>query len=70
MKKTISLLILCIILAGCSQSTKQEGIIKVVILECLVELTEKSVQNNGAPVEIPDFTRGAWDKVKGLKFAE
>jgi hypothetical protein len=37
---------------------------------CLVELTEKSVQNNGAPVEIPDFTRGAWDKVKGLKFAE
>lgn len=37
---------------------------------CLVELTEKSVLNNGAPVEIPDFTRGAWNKLKGLRFAE
>ena len=37
---------------------------------CLVELTETSVKNNGAPVEIPDFTRGAWEKLKGLKFAE
>lgn len=37
---------------------------------CLVELSEKSVLNNNAPVEIPDFTRGAWNKLKGLKFAE
>lgn len=37
---------------------------------CLVELTETSVKNSGAPVEIPDFTRGAWNKLKGLKFAE
>jgi len=37
---------------------------------CLVELTEKSVENHGAPVEIPDFTRGAWNKLNGLKFAE
>jgi predicted dehydrogenase len=37
---------------------------------CLVELTELSARNNGAPVEIPDFTRGAWDKIQGLKFAE
>ena len=37
---------------------------------CIVELSEISVRNNGAPVAIPDFTRGAWDKVKGLKFAE
>lgn len=36
----------------------------------LVELTEISAKNNGAPVEVPDFTRGAWDKLKGLKFAE
>lgn len=37
---------------------------------CLTELTETSVKNGGAPVEIPDFTRGAWDKLKGLWFAE
>nr|WP_329905542.1 Gfo/Idh/MocA family oxidoreductase [Porphyromonas pogonae] len=37
---------------------------------CLVELTEKSVKNNSAPVEIPDFTRGAWDKLKKLQFAK
>lgn len=27
---------------------------------CLVELTHTSASNNGAPVEIPDFTRGFW----------
>ena len=27
---------------------------------CLVELTDTSANNNGAPVEIPDFTRGRW----------
>ena len=37
---------------------------------CLVPLTELSVLNDGAPVEIPDFTRDAWDKIKGLTFAE
>ena len=36
----------------------------------IIELSEISVRNNGAPVAIPDFTRGAWDKIKGLKFAE
>jgi hypothetical protein len=36
----------------------------------IVELSEISVRNNGAPVAVPDFTRGAWDKVKGLTFAE
>ena len=35
---------------------------------CLVPLTEMSVNNYGAPVEIPDFTRGAWNKLKGLTF--
>ena len=29
---------------------------------CLVELTDISASNNGAPVEIPDFTRGKWNK--------
>ena len=28
---------------------------------CLVELTDTSANNNGAPVEIPDFTRGKWE---------
>ena len=29
---------------------------------CLVELTHTSANNGGAPVEIPDFTRGKWDR--------
>ena len=37
---------------------------------CLVELTEQSVSNGGMPVKIPDFTRGDWNKLGGLKFAE
>lgn len=37
---------------------------------CLIPLTEISLDNNSAPVEIPDFTRGAWNKLNGLKFAQ
>ncbi len=33
---------------------------------CLCELTEKSQAKRGAPVEIPDFTRGAWKTMKPL----
>lgn len=36
----------------------------------IVELSEKSVLNGSVPVRIPDFTRGAWDKLKGLQFSE
>lgn len=36
----------------------------------LVELTEISVRNGSVPVEIPDFTRGDWNKLKGLEFAK
>lgn len=36
---------------------------------CLVPLTALSLDNNSAPVAIPDFTRGGWDKIDGLKFA-
>ncbi|MDR1680246.1 MAG: Gfo/Idh/MocA family oxidoreductase [Prevotellaceae bacterium] len=36
----------------------------------LVELSEISVRHHGAPVEVPDFTRGAWNKLQGLQFAE
>lgn len=33
------------------------------------ELTRISLENNSAPVEIPDFTRGLWNKTQGVKFA-
>lgn len=36
---------------------------------CMAELTRLSIENNSAPVEIPDFTRGNWNKVKGFKYA-
>jgi hypothetical protein len=36
----------------------------------LIPLTEISLKNNSATVEVPDFTRGGWDKLDGLKFAE
>ena len=36
---------------------------------CLGPLTRLSLENGSAPVAIPDFTRGAWDKVKGFNYA-
>ena len=33
-----------------------------------IELTALSLENESAPVAVPDFTRGGWDKLKGLKF--
>ena len=36
----------------------------------LVPLTEISLDNHSMPVEIPDFTRGAWNKLDKLIFAE
>lgn len=36
---------------------------------CLIPLTEISLDNDSAPVEIPDFTRGGWNKLDKLKFA-
>ncbi len=35
----------------------------------IAPLSELSVENGSAPVAIPDFTRGAWDKEKGFKHA-
>ena len=34
------------------------------------ELTAASIENNSMPVAIPDFTRGEWDKLKGVTFAK
>lgn len=33
----------------------------------MAELTAISMDNNSMPVEVPDFTRGAWNKVKGYR---
>lgn len=36
---------------------------------CLAPLTALSIENDSAPVEVPDFTRGAWNRVKGFRHA-
>ena len=36
---------------------------------CLAELGEISIKNGCMPVEVPDFTRGAWKKTDGFKYA-
>jgi len=36
---------------------------------CLVPLTALSIENGSAPVEVPDFTRGAWKKLHGYRHA-
>ena len=36
---------------------------------CIGELTAASIQNNSMPVAVPDFTRGEWNKLKGVTFA-
>ena len=40
-----------------------------VLWSSLVELTDISARNGGAPVEIPDFTRGGWEKENNDLFA-
>lgn len=35
---------------------------------CIGELSRISLENHSAPVAIPDFTRGAWNKVKGFSY--
>ncbi len=36
---------------------------------CLTELTNISIINGNAPVEVPDFTRGHWNDIKGYRHA-
>ena len=36
---------------------------------CLTELSAISLDNGSAPVIIPDFTRGAWNRIQGFRFA-
>ncbi len=35
---------------------------------CIGELSATSAKHNSMPVAVPDFTRGDWNKVQGLKF--
>lgn len=37
---------------------------------CLTELSGLSLEHGSIPVQIPDFTRGHWNDVQGLIFAE
>ncbi len=36
---------------------------------CLTELGRISIENGCKPVEVPDFTRGGWDKTDGFSYA-
>ena len=36
---------------------------------CLGELSRISIENNSAPVAVPDFTRGGWQKIQGYRHA-
>lgn len=35
----------------------------------LIPLTKLSLENGSMPVEVPDFTRGAWNRIKGYSHA-
>lgn len=37
---------------------------------CIQELSRISIENGSKPVRVPDFTRGSWNKINGLTFAE
>lgn len=36
---------------------------------CVVPLSKLSIENGSMPVEIPDFTRGGWNKIQGYRHA-
>lgn len=36
---------------------------------CLAPLSALSIENGSAPVEVPDFTRGGWQKIRGYRHA-
>jgi hypothetical protein len=36
---------------------------------CMADLTRLSIENGNAPVAVPDFTRGNWNKVDGYHHA-
>ncbi len=36
----------------------------------IIELSRISVENQGMPVKVPDFTRGAWQKITRVTYYE
>ena len=36
---------------------------------CVGPLSRLSMDNGCMPVEVPDFTRGAWDQIQGFSYA-
>jgi hypothetical protein len=36
---------------------------------CLSEISRVSIENGSMPVQMPDFTRGDWNKTEGIKLA-
>lgn len=36
---------------------------------CLIPLSKLSIENGNMPVEVPDFTRGGWNRIKGYQHA-
>jgi hypothetical protein len=36
---------------------------------CPAPLSSISIKHGSMPVQVPDFTRGAWNRVQGHKFA-
>lgn len=36
---------------------------------CVSELSRISLENGSAPVEVPDFTRGEWNRINGFSYA-
>ena len=36
---------------------------------CVTPLSRLSLENGSMPVEVPDFTRGAWDQIEGFSYA-
>ena len=36
---------------------------------CITPLSRLSIESGNRPVEVPDFTRGAWDQLKGFSYA-
>lgn len=66
------------VLAACTQKSpeiaasmpaKIEDVYDAAEWSCLTEISGLSIAHNSAPVRVPDFTRGGWDKVKGFGYA-
>ncbi len=48
---------------------KATEVLKTLSLNEKIEMTRLSLENGSAPVAIPDFTRGGWNKVQGYRHA-